>query len=181
MFRPDRGVSHGCGDMIVVAVGANLPAAGYDSPLATCEAAVARLGEDPDLRVTGCSRWYESEPVPKSDQPWYVNGAVAVDTDLLPQVLLARLHLIEESFGRVRRVRNEARPLDLDLIDYHGQIRVGAVAPTLPHPRAAERPFVLLPLRDLAPDWHHPVTGEGIAALIADLPRNGGAIRPSGA
>lgn len=164
--------------MIVVAIGANLPAAGYETPLATCEAAVARLAEDADIRVTGRSRWYESEPVPTSDQPWFVNGAVAVETDLIAEVLLARLHEIEDSFGRVRRVRNEARPLDLDLIDYRGQIRVGAMAPTLPHPRAAERAFVLLPLRDLNPDWRHPVTGEGIVDLIAALPRDGGEIRP---
>lgn len=164
--------------MIVVAVGANLAATGYETPLATCEAAVTRLAEDSDIRVTGRSRWYESEPVPVSDQPWYVNGAVAVETDLLPEVLLARLHLIEESFGRVRRVRNEARPLDLDLIDYHGQVRIGAVAPTLPHPRAAERAFVLLPLQDLDAEWRHPVTGERVSVLIDGLPGAGGAIRP---
>lgn len=163
--------------MIVVAVGANLPATGYESPLATCEAAVARLDRDAGIRVVGRSRWYESEPVPKSDQPWYVNGAVALDTDLIPEVLLARLHVIEDGFGRVRRVRNEARPLDLDLIDYNGQVRIGAVAPTLPHPRAAERAFVLLPIRDLNPEWHHPVTGEAVDDLIAGLPAGEGEIR----
>ncbi|MDF1791548.1 MAG: 2-amino-4-hydroxy-6-hydroxymethyldihydropteridine diphosphokinase [Thalassobaculaceae bacterium] len=163
--------------MIVVAVGANLPATGFDDPLATCEAAVARLDQDQDIRVTKRSRWYESEPVPKSNQPWYVNGAVAVETDLIPEVLLARLHVIEESFGRVRRIRNEARPLDLDLIDYDGQVRIGAVAPTLPHPRAAERAFVLLPIRDLDPAWNHPVSGRDVASLIAALPEDEGAIR----
>ena len=95
--------------MIIVAIGANLPAAGYETPLSTCEAAVVRLAEDADIQVTGRSRWYESEPVPKSDQPWFVNGAVSVETDLLPEVLLARLHVIEESFGRVRRVRGAER------------------------------------------------------------------------
>jgi 2-amino-4-hydroxy-6-hydroxymethyldihydropteridine diphosphokinase len=166
--------------MIVIAVGANLPAAGYGTPLATCEAAVERLDRDPDIRVTARSRWYESEPVPKSDQPWYVNGAVAIDTDLIPEVLLARLHEIEESFGRVRRVRNEARPLDLDLIDYDGQIRVGAVAPTLPHPRAEERTFVLLPIRDLDAGWRHPVSGTPVGDLMAALPPGEGTIRPLG-
>ncbi|WP_420565443.1 2-amino-4-hydroxy-6-hydroxymethyldihydropteridine diphosphokinase [Thalassobaculum sp.] len=163
--------------MIIVAIGANLPASGYETPLSTCEAAVVRLAEDADIQVTGRSRWYESEPVPKSDQPWFVNGAVSVETDLLPEVLLARLHVIEESFGRVRRVRNEARPLDLDLIDYDGQVRIGAVDPTLPHPRAGERAFVLLPIRDLDPDWRHPVTGEAVSTLIAGLPDGGGEIR----
>lgn len=163
--------------MIIVALGANLPATGFDSPRATCEAAIARLSEEPGLRVTGCARWYESEPVPVSDQPWYVNGAIAVATDLGPERLLARLHAVEASFGRVRRVRNEARPLDLDLIDYEGQVRDGPVPPILPHPRAHERAFVLLPVRDLAANWRHPATGKGIEALIGDLPAAGGAIR----
>lgn len=163
--------------MIVIAVGANLPAAGFDTPLATCEAAVRRLDQEPDVRVVARSRWYESEPVPKSDQPWYVNGAVAVKTDLIPEVLLARMHEIEDSFGRVRRVRNEARPIDLDLIDYEGRVRIGAMAPTLPHPRAAERAFVLLPIRDLDPQWRHPVTGETVETLIGALSDLGESIR----
>lgn len=163
--------------MIVVAVGANLPAAGYEHALATCEAAVERLSGERDIEVVARSRWYESEPVPKSNQPWYVNGAVALETDLIPEVLLARLHEVEESFGRVRRVRNEARPLDLDLIDYNGLVRVGAIAPTLPHPRAEERAFVLLPLRDLDGDWRHPITGRDVGSLIAALPEDSGEIR----
>lgn len=164
--------------MIVIAVGANLPASGYDTPLATCEAAVERLHGDAHIRVTHRSRWYESAPVPVSDQPWFVNGAVAVETDLIPEVLLARLHVIEDSFGRVRRVRNEARPLDLDLIDYDGLVRVGAIAPTLPHPRTEERAFVLLPVRDLDAGWRHPVSGRDVGALIAALPEDAGEIRP---
>lgn len=163
--------------MIVIAIGANLPAAGFDDAFATCEAAVERLDTDRDIRVAGRSRWYESEPVPRSNQPWFVNGAVSVDTDLIPEVLLARLHEIEASFGRVRKVQNEPRPLDLDLIDYNGQVRIGAIAPTLPHPRAEERAFVLLPLRDLAEDWRHPVSGRDVSSLIAALPQDGGEIR----
>ncbi|MCR9070165.1 MAG: 2-amino-4-hydroxy-6-hydroxymethyldihydropteridine diphosphokinase [Alphaproteobacteria bacterium] len=164
--------------MILIAVGANLPATGFDTPLATCEAAVTRIDEDADMRVVRRSRWYESEPVPKSDQPWFVNGAVAIETDLIPEVLLARLHVIEDTFGRVRRVRNEARPLDLDIIDFGGMIRIGAIDPTLPHPRAHERAFVLLPLRDIAPEWRHPVSGADVGSLIAALEPNAGGIRP---
>lgn len=164
--------------MIVIAIGANLPADGFDTPLATCEAAVARIDQDAAISVVGLSRWYESEPVPKSDQPWFVNGAIAVTTDLIPEVLLARLHVIEDSFGRVRRVRNEARPLDLDLIDYNGLVRIGAIDPTLPHPRAHERAFVLLPVRDLDPTWRHPVSGEDVESLVAGLAPDPGAIRP---
>lgn len=167
--------------MILVAIGANLAGGGFASPLATCDAAVARLSDDPQLTVHAVSRWFESEPVPPSDQPWYVNGVIRIDTALGPVALLARLHDIEASFGRMRRTRNEARPLDLDIIDYNGQLADGAGAgPVLPHPRAAERLFVLLPLRDVAPEWRHPVSGEAVEALIATLPSGGAEIRPLG-
>lgn len=165
--------------MILIAIGANLPADGLGSPLETCEAAVERLAAEPGLTVLGRSRWYESEPVPPSGQPWYVNGMVAVATTLPPGELLSRLHAIEASFGRVRRVRNEARPLDLDLIDHDGAILDGAGGgPVLPHPRAHERAFVLLPLADLAPDWRHPATGQSVRSLLAALPADGPRIRP---
>jgi len=165
--------------MIVVAIGANLPADGFRTPLDTCQAAVERLAGEPGITVTGRSRWYESEPVPPSGQPWYVNGAVAVATALDPAALLVRLHAIEASFGRVRRVRNEARPLDLDLIDHDGSISDGRDGgPVLPHPRARERAFVLLPLAEVAPDWHDPGTGERVGELIAALPADGPRIRP---
>lgn len=166
--------------MIVIAIGSNLPAAGCETPLATCEAAVRALESDPDVRVLACGRWYESEPVPQSDQPWFVNGVVAVATTLAPETLLSRLHAIEASFGRVRRARNEARPLDLDLIDYDGLVR--EEAPSLPHPRMRQRAFVLRPFVDLAERldaaWRHPETGESLAALVAALPAGDGVVRP---
>ena len=163
--------------MIVVGIGANLAASRFATQRATCEAAVDRLDAEPDIRIVARSRWYESEPVPTSDQPWYVNGVMLVATDLTPEELLARLHAIEASFGRVRRVRNEARPLDLDLIDYAGQVRDGTAPPALPHPRAERRAFVLLPLRDVAPAWRHPVSGRSVSDLIAALPPGDGQIR----
>jgi 2-amino-4-hydroxy-6-hydroxymethyldihydropteridine diphosphokinase len=183
--------------MIVIAIGANLPADGFASAAETCSAAVEAIDADPEIDVLARSRWYESEPMPVSDQPWYVNGAIAVETDLSPRALLARLHAIEGRFGRVRRRRNEARPLDLDIIDYNGLILTegeGAAEdsapvlshpvlshPVLPHPRMRERAFVLLPLRDLCSDlsveWRHPVDGRSLATLIAALPPTEGRIR----
>ena len=115
------------------------------------------------------SRLFESPPWPQpSDQPWYVNAVARIETALAPEKLLARLHDIEREFGRVRGVANEARTLDLDLLDYDGLVRAGA--PTLPHPRLADRAFVLLPLRDVAPEWRHPNGFGALDALIAGLP-----------
>jgi 2-amino-4-hydroxy-6-hydroxymethyldihydropteridine diphosphokinase len=153
---------------IVIGLGANLPST-YGSPRATCEAALAEF-ECRGLRIVARSPWYESAPVPISDQPWYVNGVVEVATELEPVPLLALLHEIEREFGRVRREVNAARILDLDLLAYGDLVREGPEPPLLPHPRLAERAFVLLPLADLRPDWRHPATGESIRALIARLP-----------
>lgn len=157
-------------DRIFIGLGANLPGP-HGSPRATLEGALVAL-ERAGLRIVGRSRWYESAPVPKSDQPWYVNGVVEVDTDLDPASLLARLHEIEAAFGRTRTVRNEARPLDLDLLAYGDRVLTEEPRPLIPHPRLHERAFVLLPLAELAPDWRHPALGEGIQALIGRLPRD---------
>lgn len=153
---------------ILIGLGSNLPG-GHGSPWQTCEAALAALVAE-GLRIVRRSRWYESAPVPASDQPWYVNGVVAVETALAPAALLALLHRVEAAFGRERRVRNEARVLDLDLLAYGDIVRDGPAPPLLPHPRLAERAFVLLPLAEVAPDWVDPRSGRSVEALAAALP-----------
>ncbi|MBP7336489.1 2-amino-4-hydroxy-6-hydroxymethyldihydropteridine diphosphokinase [Niveispirillum sp.] len=160
--------------MILIAVGSNLSVPGFGSPAQICAKALARL-DSMGIRVIATSRFYETAPVPVSDQPWFVNAVAQVATLLDAPALLATLHQVEHEFGRVRQHRNEARVLDLDLIDYNGVADFGP--PILPHPRMVERAFVLLPLRDVAPDWRHPVDGRGIADLIAALPPDQ-AIRP---
>ncbi len=156
--------------MILIGIGANLPS-DAGSPRETCEAALVHLGRL-GAAVTARSPWYESAPVPPSDQPWYVNGVASVQTTLSPAGLLAALHLTEAAFGRVRTSVNAARSLDLDLLAYNDEVReVGA--PRLPHPRLQDRAFVLYPLRDLAPGWIHPILGETAADLAARLPPQG--------
>jgi 2-amino-4-hydroxy-6-hydroxymethyldihydropteridine diphosphokinase len=150
-------------------VGANLPSEPFDSPREACEAALARLAEL-DVTVVRQSRWYTSAPVPPSDQPWFVNGVAVVATELGPADLLATLHRIENEFGRVRRVRNEARVIDLDLLAYGDLVLGEGEGLVLPHPRLRTRAFVLLPLAEVAPDWRHPVSGESVADLIGALP-----------
>jgi 2-amino-4-hydroxy-6-hydroxymethyldihydropteridine diphosphokinase len=153
--------------VIILAIGANLPSP-FGSPRQTVERALDALAAA-GLTLLARSRWYESAPVPPSDQPWYVNGVVALATERSPGELMALLHGIEASFGRIRRQRNEARVLDLDLIAYDELVLSGPQSPILPHPRMHERAFVLLPLAELAPEWRHPKSGEPIKALIERL------------
>jgi len=155
--------------VIFIALGSNLFSDAYGSPEDICVAAVKAL-EQRGISITARSRWFRTAPVPVSDQPWFVNGVIAVETLLPPEELLGLLHEVEAEFGRTRKVRNEARILDLDLIAYHDRIMTGPDGPVLPHPRAHERAFVLLPLADIDPDWRHPVTGGAVADLIAALP-----------
>ncbi len=157
--------------MILVAIGANLPGPWGDEPIETCRRAVSEIGRLPGLRVAAVSRWYRSAPVPPSDQPDYVNGVVRLTGRAEPEALLRRLQAIERRGGRVRGVRDAARTLDLDIVDIGGQLRV-APDPVLPHPRAHQRAFVLLPLQEVAPDWAEPRSGRPVAVLLAEL-RNG--------
>jgi 2-amino-4-hydroxy-6-hydroxymethyldihydropteridine diphosphokinase len=154
--------------MILVALGANLPGPA-GPPLAQCEAALGKLAEA-GVTVIARSRWYESAPVPAADQPRYVNGVVAVRTEQGPSALLATLHSVERSLGRVRGAANAARTIDLDLLDYDGLVRGEDEPPVLPHPRMVGRGFVLRPLADVMPAWRHPVTGRSVGELLAELP-----------
>jgi|SRR5579875_2059111 len=157
------------GAMILVAIGANLPAPDGASPLESCKRAVGALAGLPGLGSLTVSRWYETAPIPPSGQPDYVNGVVRFTGTAEPAWLLARLQEIEAASGRRRGTRNAARTLDLDIIDIDGLIR-DAPDPVLPHPRAHERAFVLMPLADVAPGWVHPRLGLGVEALLRALP-----------
>ncbi len=153
---------------IHIGLGSNLPSPTHGPPRAVLEAAIAAMGQA-GLTVVARSSWWRTAPVPATlDQPWYLNRVVEVSTTLPPDDLMALLLDIEARLGRTRDQRWEARVIDLDLIDYDGRVAAGPVA-ILPHPRMAERGFVLKPLAELAPGWRHPVTGAAIADLIAAL------------
>ena len=142
---------------VVIAVGANLPRDG-ESPEETVEAAVAALEGTPGLGHVTASALFDTDPVGGPvDQPVYVNAVVVARTTLAPRVLLEALHGVEARFGRTREVRWGPRTLDLDLVQY-GDPAAGTdvvsddPALTLPHPRAHERGFVLVPWADVDPD-----------------------------
>jgi 2-amino-4-hydroxy-6-hydroxymethyldihydropteridine diphosphokinase len=154
--------------MILVGIGSNLAGTGYESPLQTAAAAIDELPKI-GIDVLRRSQWYLSEPVPVSDQPWFVNGVIAANTEFGPEPLLERLLDLETRFGRVRGERNAARTLDLDLLDYDGRL-CATQRMVLPHPRLHERRFVLAPLSEIAPQWRHPRLDHTAAELLARLP-----------
>ncbi|HEU0070513.1 MAG TPA: 2-amino-4-hydroxy-6-hydroxymethyldihydropteridine diphosphokinase [Alphaproteobacteria bacterium] len=153
--------------MIFIGLGGNLPSRA-GSARDTLTAALADLAAA-GVRTVARSGFWETAPVPVSDQPWFVNAVAAVETDLEPAALLALMHRIEANYGRERLALNGARTLDLDLLAYHDRVNPGPDSPILPHPRVHLRAFTLRPLAELAPDWVHPASGEPIGRLLAAL------------
>ncbi|HEX3952109.1 MAG TPA: 2-amino-4-hydroxy-6-hydroxymethyldihydropteridine diphosphokinase [Stellaceae bacterium] len=163
--------------MILVGIGSNLAASDFASPQDTAAAAVAVM-PSLGIEIRRRSSWCFTEPVPPSDQPWYVNAVAAVATDLSPPALLAALLRVETRFGRQRGARNAARTLDLDLLDYDG-FQCDTPDLVLPHPRLHERRFILAPLAEIAPDWRHSRLRSTAAELLSRLPP-GQAVRAIG-
>jgi 2-amino-4-hydroxy-6-hydroxymethyldihydropteridine diphosphokinase len=127
---------------VVLALGSNL-----DDRLALLQSAVDRLATTPGVSVRAVSSVYETDPV-GPEQPDYLNAVVVVDTSLSPAELLAVTQGIETALGRVRAERWGARTIDVDVIDYAGVVSDDP-ALTLPHPRALERAFVVVPWSDV--------------------------------
>lgn len=171
----------------LVALGSNLPNSG-SSPQLTLGKAVAAMAAE-GLVIRRISRFFATPCFPIGAGPDYVNAAVVVQTALPPQDVLHILHRIEAAFGRERVQRWGMRTLDLDLIMSGDRVipdravqrrwarlpaeRQAEAAPQeliLPHPRLADRAFVLVPAADIAPGWVHPSEGVTLARLLARLP-----------
>ncbi len=138
---------------------------------ATMDWAVAQLAALPQVQLTAVSRWHETGPIGgPAEQGPFLNGAITVETTLAPRALLSRLHEIEKNAGRWRKLRWEARTLDLDLLLY-GQTECDdpCIPLTLPHPRLAMRRFVLEPAAEIAPGMVDPITGQTMAQLQKHL------------
>lgn len=145
-----------------VALGSNL-----GDPQQQLRDAMDALANLPDTRLLQRSHLYRTPPWGMLEQPPFVNAVVQLDTMLSPHALLDALLAIEQQSGRVRAERNGPRTLDLDLLHVDG-VQLDAPQLTLPHPRMAERAFVLLPLHDVAPALLLPGHGT-VAERLAQL------------
>ena len=140
--------------MILVGIGSNLCSKKYGEPVDNCKEAIEVLKKE--MIIESFSPWYQSEPLPVSNQPWYINGVLKVKTSLNPNNLLKTLLKIENSFGRTRKKKNEPRVIDLDLLTYNDLV-IDSKLLVIPHARMHIRRFVLDPLIDIAPEWVHPI------------------------
>ncbi len=153
-------------DMIIVAIGSNLSSGTFGLPENNCFECLKILKKV--FFVRKVSKFYKSEPIPKSDQQWYVNGVVEICTTLYPLDVLNKLFLIESYFKRTRKIRNEPRVIDLDLISYKNKI-INNKSLIVPHPRMHERKFVIRPICDLDPNWKHPVLKKKANILLKSV------------
>ena len=133
----------------------------------TLRRALELLAEEPEIEVIAVSALRETEPVGYLDQPPFLNGAAALETDLEPRALLERLLRVERALGRDRTgPRFGPRTVDLDLLLY-GELVLDEAGLIVPHPRLTERRFALEPLAELEPELVLP-DGRGVADLLAD-------------
>jgi len=154
--------------MRIVGLGSNLPSH-FGTPLETLERAVEALAQCEILPIK-LSRIWRTAPVPfTADHPWYYNAVAIVETDKSAEALLETLLAIEQQFGRIRSVPNAPRVLDLDLIAYDNEIIIDEPEIIVPHPRMAERAFVLLPMTDIMNEWVHPITRRTLDDLVNNL------------
>ena len=123
----------------------------------------------PEVRVLRVSPVYETEPVDYAAQRWFLNLVVEAETGLFPLRLLSRIQHIERALGRVRSVPKGPRTIDIDIL-FHGSTVMRTPPLEIPHPRIAERRFVLVPLVDLAPSLRHPVTHATVREMLDAAP-----------
>ena len=152
---------------IIIGIGGNINSKDGSHPVEVCNNAIKSL-KDYAIQVEKQSKWYITEPIPKSNQPNFFNCVTIANTKKNEYDVLKSLHDIENIFGRRRNQINEPRSIDLDLIDYSSKILQNEKI-TLPHPRAHLRKFVMGPLAEINPDWIHPILKVNVLDILKKL------------
>ena len=139
-----------------------------NDPKKQLESAAAHIAKQIG-NITAASSFWQTAAWGKTDQPDFLNQAMAVETTLDPQELLAEILRIEESMGRKRKEKNDPRIIDIDILLYEDQM-ISSENLTIPHPFLSVRRFALEPLNEIAPNRIHPGEGRTIAKLLATCP-----------
>ena len=156
--------------MIFLGIGSNLSSS-FGDRFKNIDLAISFL-ETYKINIIKKSSLYESFSYPNKNNPKFINSVIAVETKLPPTDLMSVLISVEEKLERKRNKKNDPRTCDLDIVDYNYQIvnfKYRDLELTLPHKEMSNRNFVLYPLREIYPNWIHPLTKKNINALIKDL------------
>ena len=127
--------------------------------------AIDKIEESDEIEIEEVSSVYETEPLGRQDQPWFLNLVLRLQTSLEPLALLERLLAVEEAMGRRREEDEAPRNIDLDLLLYDDRM-VDSESLTIPHPRMHERRFVLVPLAQISPQLLHPRLQSSVEELL---------------
>ncbi len=155
--------------IVYLSLGSNL--GDREANLANAIARLHQLGE-----VVAVSSFYETEPMEFADQPWFLNCAVALKTELVPKKFLSKMLSIERELGRCRTQPKGPRTIDVDILLFGNSV-IHTAQLDVPHPAMHQRRFVLEPLTEIAPDVRHPVFKRTARELREALPRNSGEVK----
>ena len=152
--------------MIHLNIGSNLSSK-YGTKFENISIAINLLVEG-RLRIKKISSFYETPSYPNKDLPKFVNLGLMVEYDFSYSRLLKKISMIERKIGRIKSKKNDPRVCDIDIIDFNGLIKKNSTL-ELPHPRCYNRNFVLYPIREIDPNWIHPILKKNVDFLIREL------------
>ena len=156
--------------MIFIGIGSNLESE-FGNKYQNIELAIS-LFKDNGIKLIKRSSFYETFSQPNFSDPKFLNIVVSIATNLKPDKLMLKLISIEKKLGRIRNIKNNPRTCDLDILDYNGlvkELEFESHKLSIPHERLSERNFVLYPLKEIYPNWTHPISKKTVSDLIYKL------------